>query len=66
MNTAKQKALEVIEKYGNNLQTILDAEGILLIDVPLAGRLKELYFGDVIVLRDDLSAFEINELSLTL
>lgn len=62
MNIAKRKALEVLEKYGNNLEDILEAENIRILEVPLAGRLKELYFGDSIVLKDTLSEAEKQEL----
>ena len=63
MNIAKRKAEEIVNKYSNNLQDILMAEGIQLIEVPLAGRLKELYFGDVIILKDSLSNAEKKELT---
>jgi Zn-dependent peptidase ImmA (M78 family) len=63
MNTAKRKAVEIIEKHGNNLQDILSTEGIQVIEVPLAGRLKELYFGDVIILKNTLSEAEKKELT---
>lgn len=63
MNIAKRKAEEIIDKYGSNLQDILDAEGIHVIEVPLAGRLKELYFGDVIALKNSLSNAEKKELT---
>jgi Zn-dependent peptidase ImmA (M78 family) len=62
MNTAKRKALEVIEKYGNNLQDILESEGIEVLEVELSGRLKELYFGEAIVLKDTLPEAEKQEL----
>jgi len=63
MNIAKRKAEEVVEKYGNNLQDIISSEGIQVIEVPLAGRLKELYFGDIIILKDSLSSAEKKELT---
>jgi Zn-dependent peptidase ImmA (M78 family) len=63
MNIAKRKALEIADKYGGDLEAILDLEGVQVIDVPLAGRLKELYFGDVIVLREGLLEPEKKELT---
>ena len=62
MNIAKRKALDVVSQYGNNLQDILDAEGIKIIYYALAGRMKELYFGDHIVLKSGLSEAERKEL----
>ncbi len=63
MNIARRKAEEIVNKYGNNLQEILSSEGIHVIEVPLAGRLKELYFGDVIILKDSLNESEKKELT---
>jgi len=63
MNIAKRKAEEIINKYGNNLQDILSSESIHVAEVPLAGRLKELYFGDVIILKDSLGSAEKKELT---
>jgi Zn-dependent peptidase ImmA (M78 family) len=62
MNTAKRKAQEVIEKYGTNLQDILDGEDIGIIEESMTGRLKELFFGDFIVLEESLSDAEKQEL----
>jgi len=58
MNIAKRKAEEIVDKYGNDLQDILSSEGIQILEVPLHGRLKELYFGDVVILKDNLSSAE--------
>jgi Zn-dependent peptidase ImmA (M78 family) len=62
MNVAKRKALEVIEKYGSNLEDILVGENIEVAYCPMNGRFKELFFGDVIVLSDALSEDEKQEL----
>ncbi|PIU27931.1 MAG: hypothetical protein COW32_01080 [Candidatus Aquicultor secundus] len=62
MNIARKTALEVVEKYGNGLQGILDAEGVQIIYFALAGRLKELYFGDFIILKSGLPEAERHEL----
>lgn len=62
MNVAIAKAKEVIEEYGNDLDKVLEKLNIQAVDVPLAGRLKELYFGDVIVLMQGLSDPERREL----
>jgi len=63
MNIAKRKAEEIVDKYGNDLQDILSSEGIQILEVPLHGRLKELYFGDVVILKDNLSSAEKKELT---
>lgn len=62
MNTAIRKAKEVFDKYGNDLDKVLEKLDIQAVDVPLAGRLKELYFGDVVVLMQGLSEPERREL----
>ncbi|MCL5291220.1 MAG: ImmA/IrrE family metallo-endopeptidase [Actinobacteria bacterium] len=62
MNVAIAKAKEVFGLYGNDLDKVLDKLGIQAVDAPLAGRLKELYFGDVIVLKEGLSEAERREL----
>ncbi len=62
MNTARRKALEVAKVYDSNLQNILDVEGIGIIERPLFGRLRELYFGDFIVIKADLLEEERKEL----
>lgn len=63
MNRARRKAEEVFKKYGNDLPDILDSLDIEVIGVPMSGRLKEIFFGDHIVLRNDLSAQEKRELT---
>ncbi len=62
MNTARRKAEEVYRKYGNNLEEILSREGIEVLEVPLKGRFKEIYFGDYVVIRADLTEEEKREL----
>ena len=55
MNIAITRAKEIYDKYGDDLEKALEDLGIQVVDVPLAGRLKELYFDDVIVLKQGLS-----------
>ncbi|OIO87535.1 MAG: hypothetical protein AUK32_03705 [Candidatus Aquicultor secundus] len=62
MNIAKRKALDVANQYGNNLQDILDAEGVKIIYYALAGRMKEIYFGEHIILKSGLGEAERKEL----
>lgn len=63
MNRAIKKAQEVYDKYGNDLDRILAKEKIEVLEVPLAGRFKEIYFGDYIILKDKLSPEEKRELT---
>ena len=63
MNRAIKKAQEIYNKYGNDLDKILAAERIDVLEVPLAGRFKEIFFGDYIVLKDSLSPEEKRELT---
>jgi hypothetical protein len=63
MNRARRKAEEVIKEYGNNLGAILEILDIDLLEVAMKGRLKEIFFGDHIVLRRDLSYLEKQELT---
>ena len=63
MIQAIKKAQEIYKKYGNNLQKILSKEKIEVLEVPLAGRFKEIFFGDYIVLKDRLSPEEKRELT---
>ena len=63
MNRAVKKAQEIYNKYGNDLDKILAAEKIDVLEVPLAGRFKEIFFGDYIVLKDSLSPEEKRELT---
>jgi Zn-dependent peptidase ImmA (M78 family) len=62
MNIARRKAEEVYKKYGDNLEEILSREGIEVLEVSLKGRFKEIYFGDYIVIKDDLPVEEKREL----
>lgn len=63
MKIALTKAREVFLEYGNDLDKVLVALDIRVIDEPLAGRLRELYFGDFIVLKVGLSEPERRELT---
>lgn len=63
MNRAIKKAKEIYRKYGNDLDKILAKEKIEVLEVPLAGRFKEIYFGDYIILKDKLSPEEKRELT---
>lgn len=62
MQRAIQKAKETYNKYGNDLEFITDELGLLVIEEPLKGRLKEVYFGDSIVVRRDLPKTEKRDL----
>jgi Zn-dependent peptidase ImmA (M78 family) len=62
-NRAVLKANEIIEKYKtNNPEAILKKLGIDVLDVPLAGRMKELYFRDHVVLKAGLEKPERRQL----
>lgn len=63
MNRAIKKAKEIYSKYGNNLDKILAKEKIEVLELPLAGRFKEIFFGDYIILKDKLSPEEKRELT---
>lgn len=63
MNRAVKKAIEVIEKFQtNDPERILKKLGVDVLDVPLAGRVKEVYFKDHIVLRQGLEEAERRQL----
>ncbi len=63
MNRATDKANEIISKYKtNDPDKILNNLGIDVLDVPLAGRLKEVYFKDHIVLKEGLKQEERRQL----
>ena len=59
MSLALQRAKQVINTYQSNDPYLISEElGISVIEATLAGRLKELYFGDHIILRNNLSTNE--------
>jgi len=62
MRRAIKKAEEVFKKYGNDLDVILDALDIEVLEVPLEGRVKEIFFNDHIVIKEGLSEPEKREL----
>ena len=63
MNRATSKANEVIEKFQtNDPEKILIKLGVDVLDVPLAGRVKELYFKDHVVLKEGLEKEERRQL----
>ena len=62
MRTAIKKANEIYAKYGNNLPLICKELGLEVIEDNLEGRLKEVYFGDSIVIKKDISKEEKKEL----
>lgn len=62
MRIAIKKAEEIYQKYENNLKAILEALGLTLIEEELEGRLKEVYFGDSIVIKKGLPKQEKREL----
>ena len=62
-NLAVEKANEVIKKHKtNNPEEILKILKVEVLDLPLAGRLKEMYFEDHVVLKSDLSNQERRQL----
>lgn len=63
MNRARRKAEEVFKEYGNDLPALLQRLDIEVLEVPMNGRLKEIFFGDHIVLKNDLSDQEKRELT---
>lgn len=62
MRRAIQQAGEVTRRYGRELDLITQDLGLVVLEEPLVGRLREIYFGDAIVLRSDLAAEEKREL----
>lgn len=62
MRIAIDKANEIYRKHGNYLHKLCNDLGLLLIEEELQGRLKEVYFGDSIVIRKDLPYPEKREL----
>src|SRR3990172_8155793 len=62
MRTAIDRANETYRKYGNYLHKLCNSLGLILIEEDLEGRLKEVYFGDSIVIRRDLPYPEKREL----
>jgi Zn-dependent peptidase ImmA (M78 family) len=63
MNKAIKKAQDVYTKYGDDLDKVLAKEDIEVLELPLAGRFKEIYFGDYIILKNTLSPEEKRELT---
>lgn len=62
MRIAIDRANEIYEKYGNDPYRVCDAIGLTVIEEELAGRLREVYFGDSIVIRKGLPEEEKREL----
>lgn len=62
MRTAIEKAAETYAKWGNDLALITRELGLLVLEEELTGRLREVYFGDAIVIRSDLTTAEKREL----
>jgi len=62
MRVAIKKAHEIYAKYGNNLKLICRELGLEIIQEDLVGRLKEVYFGDSIVIKKSLPKAEKQEL----
>jgi len=60
---AIEKAKAVYLEYGNDLDGLLTSLDIEVLEVPLKGRLKEIFFGDHIVLKAGLSPLEKRELT---
>ncbi len=63
MNRAVDRAKSVIERFKtNDPEKILTKLGVDVLDVPLAGRLKEIYFTDHIVVKAGLDQAERRQL----
>lgn len=63
MQIAMSKAHKARTSLGGDIFVALEASGLRVLSRPLAGRLREVYFGDCIVLSDRLSARERRELA---
>jgi Zn-dependent peptidase ImmA (M78 family) len=63
MRIAINKAAEARQTLSSDLDVALERAGLVVFVRPLAGRLRELYFGDSIVLSGQLSKAERRELS---
>jgi Zn-dependent peptidase ImmA (M78 family) len=63
MHIAMAKAVEARRTLGGDIFAALEACGLRVLVRPLAGRLREVYFGDVVVLADRLSDRERRELA---
>lgn len=62
MRRAIEKAKEIYAEHGNNLDLICEKLGLEVIEETLDGRLKEVYFGDSIVIKKSLPESEKREL----
>lgn len=62
MRIAILKAKEIYENYGNDLKVICREFDLEVLEEALEGRLKEVYFGDSIVIRENLPEEEKKEL----
>ena len=63
MNRAVDKANEIISRFKtNDPEKILEKLGVDILDVSLKGRLKEIFFGDHIVLKKGLEREERRQL----
>ena len=63
MQIAMSKAHEARTELGADIFSALEKSGLRVLARPLAGRLREVYFGDCIVLSDRLSTPERSELA---
>lgn len=62
MRRAVQQAEKVYRTFGRDLGRIASDLDLLVLEEPLVGRLREIYFGDAIVIRADLPGTEKREL----
>lgn len=62
MRKAIDKAREIEDRFGNDPFIVADKLGLAVLEEDLEGRLREVYFGDSIVIRRDLPSSEKREL----
>lgn len=62
MNRAFDKAKEIENRFGNDPVQVAEKLGLSVLEEDLEGRLREVYFGDSIVIRRDLADTEKREL----
>lgn len=62
MKKAIGAANQLLKKYGNDLDTITESLGLIVLNEKLTGTMKEIYFKGSIVIREDLPQREKREL----
>lgn len=54
----KHLAHTIRNQYGSCPQTVFEQQGVEVVDMPLAGRIKEIYFGTSVVVKSGISLVE--------